>query len=459
MAQDYTIKYGDTLSGIAKNSGISQSDLQSWNGLADPNKIQAGATLKLYNPNSVPVAAPAATQTTPAAGTPAPTQPEQVTPYLNAVQNEQMQQQSQSPNIQVTPEVAAAKAASDQSLATLTNTQSSAPTPVKALDTFNQLREQYNIKGIEDDLNNLKTAEQEAYANARLRTNSEKGKRVGLGVIAGRVSEVEQQAKDEIDFIQRQINTKTNQAQAAYSLVDTIMKFNQTDFENAMQVYNTELNKNLKMYELNNNNYKDIRDFTEQQKVREQDHAKANLQIYANMVTSGALNWSNMDAATQTAISKLEIASGLGQGFIKNLQLPLDARIREIGTRVDQYGNKYADVIVLQPDGSMKVQSNFLGKEYIAPVSRSSSSSSSSSGNTAAKAAADAQAAFYKDADNAKSLLRKGGNWGEIWNSLKAKYSGISNADIDAALGVDPSWIKSGKPGWQWWAQNGSSIA
>ena len=41
----YTIKSGDTLSGIASRFGVSVSDLVSWNNIANPNLIYAGDTI------------------------------------------------------------------------------------------------------------------------------------------------------------------------------------------------------------------------------------------------------------------------------------------------------------------------------------------------------------------------------------------------------------------------------
>lgn len=43
----YTVKKGDTLSGIAKAEGVSVANLQSWNNITDPNKITVGQKLKL----------------------------------------------------------------------------------------------------------------------------------------------------------------------------------------------------------------------------------------------------------------------------------------------------------------------------------------------------------------------------------------------------------------------------
>lgn len=44
----YTIQSGDTLSGIAAKFGVSVSQLQSWNEIADPNRIYAGEVLSIY---------------------------------------------------------------------------------------------------------------------------------------------------------------------------------------------------------------------------------------------------------------------------------------------------------------------------------------------------------------------------------------------------------------------------
>ena len=46
-AQYYTIKSGDTLSGIASRYGTTYQNLAAMNGIADPNKIYAGQTIRV----------------------------------------------------------------------------------------------------------------------------------------------------------------------------------------------------------------------------------------------------------------------------------------------------------------------------------------------------------------------------------------------------------------------------
>jgi LysM repeat protein len=43
----YTVAAGDTLSGIARDHGVSRDDLARWNKIQDPNRIHPGQTLRL----------------------------------------------------------------------------------------------------------------------------------------------------------------------------------------------------------------------------------------------------------------------------------------------------------------------------------------------------------------------------------------------------------------------------
>lgn len=62
MDTQYKIKYGDTLSSIARNAGLSVQDVVKLNPtISDPNKIYAGRTLNL---STIPTPAPVATKTT-----------------------------------------------------------------------------------------------------------------------------------------------------------------------------------------------------------------------------------------------------------------------------------------------------------------------------------------------------------------------------------------------------------
>ena len=47
----YTVRKGDTLTGISDRFGVTVSQVMDWNGIRDPSSIQPGQVLKLYGPS------------------------------------------------------------------------------------------------------------------------------------------------------------------------------------------------------------------------------------------------------------------------------------------------------------------------------------------------------------------------------------------------------------------------
>lgn len=62
IGQRHTVRLGDTIAGIARRYGISQSDFVRWNGLID-GKLYATTRLVLYNPGTLPGGSSGASQT------------------------------------------------------------------------------------------------------------------------------------------------------------------------------------------------------------------------------------------------------------------------------------------------------------------------------------------------------------------------------------------------------------
>ncbi|MGE7219346.1 LysM peptidoglycan-binding domain-containing protein, partial [Priestia koreensis] len=51
-ASTYTVKSGDTLSGIAVKFGVTVAQLQSWNNISNADSLQIGQVLKVKSPTS-----------------------------------------------------------------------------------------------------------------------------------------------------------------------------------------------------------------------------------------------------------------------------------------------------------------------------------------------------------------------------------------------------------------------
>lgn len=451
MAQTHKIAYGETLSGIGAKYGISYQELAKRNNIADPNKIQAGATITVGGWED---AAPAPVQ--------APTQPQQVGPFLNQAQQQKFEEENKLQNANEMTEVVDAKAKADSALNELENI-GPAPTAPKLQDTYNELREQYGVDVIEKDLAALKDYERQVQARRRLRTGQERDQRVGMGVISGRVNEIEQQENEEIDFVNRQIQTKVEQVNSAYQVIDLMVKFGQMDFDNAMTSYNTMLNKTLKTYELFNEKFQDTRDFNQRLIEKKQEHAMANVQIYMDMIRNGNIFYDKMSTEEKTNLAKLEVQSGLGIGFIQKMNMDPDKQKQIIGKRVDPgNGNEYVQYMVTDRNGNRKIEDMFLGQsaDWVAQQQSMQLRSAEIAASTA-RSVASAQASvkeaqnksmqmFNTDVDKFQSQVRDNPNsWGQAFNTLQSRY-GLSNEDTDRALGVPESWIKSGKPGWEW---------
>jgi hypothetical protein len=234
---------------------------------------------------------------------------------------------------------------------------------------YSQLSQQYNVSGLEKAVNDYdaQIALEQQYLLESKRF--EKGKPVPMNIIEGRVNEQEVAAMDRIDFWGRQKNRAVNQLNSAYKVIDTMITLTGQDYEMASNAYDRQFNQNLQVYqaftqtkEFQVNTAFKLADFEMTQIQNEQNAARANLQIYSNLLTGGNVAYANLPSDTKLAISKLETISGLGVGFLSSIQSDNPGgKIISTTTREDANGNKYADVILQNPDGSFKIVSQSLG--------------------------------------------------------------------------------------------------
>lgn len=224
------------------------------------------------------------------------------------------------------------------------------PEPLDRVETFEEMREEYGVADMETTLNDLKSQKEEIIATARQRQQAAEGEPVALGVIGGRVSEIERQTNERIDAINRQINTVTDQLQTSYGVIETYMNLMGQDYRDAVDAYNTEFNRNLQVYKL-----------VDEEMDEQQASARSNLQLYMNAITSGNIDYDSLSKEQKVFINKMEVQSGLPLGFTSKLKADnADGKVLSTTTRTTG-GGKYVDVVMQMPDGSMKVQSQYLG--------------------------------------------------------------------------------------------------
>ena len=261
------------------------------------------------------------------------------------------------------------------------------------VNLFNNLRSESNIGDLEGRLAELDNVQQDIESRVRERTGIEEGKPVPINVISGRVGEVERQELFRLDFIGRQKDRLSSQLNSQYKLIDTIINLTGKDYDNAVTDYQAEFNQNMSIYKIVNADQQaqrneQIRSLERAQdkvfdlnktlatwerediKIAE-DSAKSNLQIYSNLIASGNLDMKNLPSKTKAEITKLEVKSGLGVGFLNMVKPKLEYnstggyKIISTTTRKNSSGTKYADIVYKSGDGSIGVINQPLGDESL----------------------------------------------------------------------------------------------
>ena len=222
---------------------------------------------------------------------------------------------------------------------------------------YNTLKEEKNIDTLETSINDLDAQEQDLRAQLRVSKNAELGKPVALNVIEGRVGEQERNFSERLDTIGREKTRKVNELRAANDAVEKIMTFKKLDYDVAKDDYDKQFSQNITLF----NTIKGISDTANSERDRAQDNARSNLQIIYNAVSEGKANPSALDDSTRAKISGLELQAGLPQGFFDTLKTNKpDSKIISTTTRTTG-GEKYADIIYQNADGSLTTSQMRLG--------------------------------------------------------------------------------------------------
>jgi LysM repeat protein len=314
----YTVKAGDTLSKIAAQYGINYNQITGYRS-GNPNLIYPGEVL------TIPVSG---------GGQAAPQSQDQVTPYLNNFQTQEF-------NNYNAPET---KIPTAEELKTQLLPEGGYPSPLNRVEEFEKMRSTYGVADLEKSLTTLKDqilAEQNA---VRAQRGIEEGKTVPMGVISGRISEEERVANIRLDELGRQQSRITDELNTKYNVISTYMNFMGLDYQDAVNRYQTEFETNLKIYDLIAGARKEARSIYEY----EQTAARANLQTYANAITTGNMSYDNLDASQKLMIQKLEVQSGLPVGFISNLQM--SAKDKLLGISDDK-----TQAWMIGEDGNLKI--------------------------------------------------------------------------------------------------------
>jgi hypothetical protein len=297
------------------------------------------------------------------------------------------------------------------------------PKPPSLVERFQDMRAEYGLDELEQSLADLRAEEREQQAIRRERIEGTFQERDRMSAIQGQVSEIERQEMQRLDFLGREISYRVDMINSAYNVINLTTQLMQMDWQNAKEWWQTKFNANMAIYQQLRSEFESDRDFAQRQLEYEQSVAKSNLQIYMDMITNGQLTYDQMDSATQMAIKKLEIQSGLGAGFLSKIQMDPNKQIKSITNRTVG-GVQYADILRIDPrTGQITVETIRLGAVSVG-------------GSGGGTSGADAQAAQLQQARQgaAADLNAKVGKDGKVspstWNRVRSQW---------IAMGYDPN--------------------
>lgn len=271
------------------------------------------------------------------------------------------------------------------------------PEPFSRVEQLETMREEYGLTELEQQLNDLKASVREQYALRTQRIQAAEGKPVALGVIAGRVTEIERQEAERIDVLNREIAYITDQVNTAYNVIDKYINYMGLDYQDAVTAYNEAFNRNLQIYNL-----------TVEAIDRQQAAARANLQLYMNAITSGNMDYGSLSSSERLQVNKLELSSGLPMGFVSRLRMnPKDTLLMTNG--------ETGQAAFMDANGNIRVVNTGIG----------------TGGRTGTATDTRFQAAVQQGRED----LARGYNWGEVFERISSQFPEVSDATLNAQLG------------------------
>lgn len=379
-----TVKKGDSVSQILKNLGVSTyGSKASWDAVAQANKLNSKYTIypgqKLVIPDSL--LGKTSTTPTPAPVAPTPTTPQntpansaELAEFLNKQQAELEALENFDPFGGENPAEKIEGFAQD----TL-GMEGEAPVAPKYEETFEKLRVDMGLDNVESSINEYKNMIREQENLLMQQRNTERGKTQRLGVIEGRIDQATRDRQEQISWLSSNVSYLTDVANSAYTYINMVMQLKQMDYNTAKEAYDSEFNKRMAIYDSLVEQARDERNFKMALRQEQQKTASAQLSMYADMITSGQMRWSDMSETEQLAIHKLEVQAGLPVGFTSRIKIPAGSTIKSITNRTDPYGNVIADIIYVDPyTGAVTVKHETLGKTKVASSGGGGGSSSSS---------------------------------------------------------------------------------
>jgi len=205
------------------------------------------------------------------------------------------------------------------------------------------LRGQYGVTAMESDLDALQKEYADMEAITRQRLQYQTDQPVAMNVISGRMTEVQRQQKERLDYLGREIQYRNDMIQTANSAISMIMNAKQMDYGVARQQWEDGVNAAKGLLQ----EFGAMRQAEMDDANARRDDARAVLTTYYNNLTEGTMSVTDMAPSEMAQVAKLEMQAGMPIGTFANLRSKNPTM--DVRTQVERYdaaGNRYFDIVM-----------------------------------------------------------------------------------------------------------------
>lgn len=217
--------------------------------------------------------------------------------------------------------------------------------------TTGELGTQYKTTDLESEIADLEKQIAAEKAVAQERFKSIEDKTVPLGVLSGRLSEVEQQENKRLTALTDRATAVQSQLKTRYGLISNMISYAEKDYETAKAEYDTEYTR-----------AKTAIDETNKLASNEKKDALTTWQTISNLITSGSISYDNLTDTQKLDITKTETKAGLPAGTLELITKGTTGGKVLSTSTVDLEDGKYAYIVKQDTNGSISTQKMYLGK-------------------------------------------------------------------------------------------------
>ncbi|MEA3430185.1 MAG: hypothetical protein U9R08_02850 [Nanoarchaeota archaeon] len=234
--------------------------------------------------------------------------------------------------------------------------------PVSMTDLLASQKADLGIDVLESDLANVDSQIEQMQTAYLVESDVAEGSRVSLREIQREKGALQKTAEREIAFLNIQKSAISRELNNKYTSLEMVMNTTQQDFQNASNYYKDNFNNALTLYNILKGEEAQAMDIAERAKTT----ARANLTVVQNAIVSGNLDYAGLTSDQKLKINQMEVQAGLFTGFTEKLMTENPgATIKTTNSRTDASGMTYFDVLMVDPDGSMSVETIARGTSRI----------------------------------------------------------------------------------------------